>query len=401
MAEHVRIAALMQRGILTMGDGYRTKRSEHGQPGHRIIRVADVRDGNVFLDGDDFVSDEYTPQMGAKVAIPGDVLLTTKGTVGRVAVMPVTDEPAVYSPQLCYFRIIDRSVLDPGYLRYWFGSQEFLAQASFLQGNTDMAPYISLSDLRAATITLPSLPEQTSIAAVLGVLDDKIAANTRLAAIADALASARFDKAVEGTGMSEESFADVAHVGGGATPRSKVPEFWDGGVRWLTPTDVTALPGPYVWETKRTISEKGLAAISSSLYPRGTIFMTSRATIGAFAIAEEPMAANQGFIALQPRDGVSRYWLFHEMRSRVPEFLDHANGATFLELSRGNFKKLRVRRLSIEAERRFEAEARVLHERASAALRENSVLSATRDTLLPQLMSGKLRVREAAEMAGL
>src|SRR5690606_22250760 len=104
MAEHVTIAALMQRGILTMGDGYRTKRSEHGQPGHRIIRVADVRDGNVFLDGDDLVSDEYTPQMGAKVAIPGDVLLTTKGTVGRVAVMPATDEPAVYSPQLCYFR---------------------------------------------------------------------------------------------------------------------------------------------------------------------------------------------------------------------------------------------------------------------------------------------------------
>ncbi len=248
---------------------------------------------------------------------------------------------------------------------------------------------------------LPTIDQQLAIAEVLGALDDKIGANTRLAATVGDLSAVSFARAVVGVGLSDETFGDVAEVGGGATPRSNVPEHWDGGVRWLTPTDVTALTGPYVWHTKRTISAEGLAAISSPLYPRGTIFMTSRATIGAFAIAEEPMAANQGFIALQPRDGVSRYWLFHEMRSRVPEFLDHANGATFLELSRGNFKKLRVRRLSIEAERRFEAEARVLHERASAALRENSVLSATRDTLLPQLMSGKLRVREAAEMAGL
>lgn len=262
--------------------------------------------------------------------------------------------------------------------------------------------HLNVADVRSYLLPgLPTIDQQLAIAEVLGALDDKIGANTRLAATVGDLSAVSFARAVVGVGLSDETFGDVAEVGGGATPRSNVPEHWDGGVRWLTPTDVTALTGPYVWHTKRTISAEGLAAISSPLYPRGTIFMTSRATIGAFAIAEEPMAANQGFIALQPRDGVSRYWLFHEMRSRVPEFLDHANGATFLELSRGNFKKLRVRRLSIEAERRFEAEARVLHERASAALRENSVLSATRDTLLPQLMSGKLRVREAAEMAGL
>ncbi len=286
--------------------------------------------------------------------------------------------------------------VDTAFLKYALALTDI---TGYLTGSAQ--PKLSRGSMDAIRLRVPDLSVRRAIAEVLGALDDKIAANSRLAATADALASARFAQAVEGTGLSEETFADVAHIGGGATPRSKVPEYWDGGVRWLTPTDVTALTGPYVWETKRTISEEGLAAISSLLYPRGTIFMTSRATIGAFAIAEEPMAANQGFIALQPRDGVSRYWLFHEMRSRVPEFLDHANGATFLELSRGNFKKLRVRRLSIEAERRFEAEARVLHERASAALRENSVLSATRDTLLPQLMSGSFRVREAAEMAGL
>jgi len=357
-----------------------------------------VRDGVLDLSEARYVDEEtYSRWMPIPVKC-GDVLLTSEAPLGRVARVR-GNAPLVLGQRLFGLRGKD-GVLDNGFLYYALQTDQLKSELGGRATGTTVVG-IRQSALRDVRISLPQFSTQRAIANVLGALDDKIAANTRLAATADALASARFAQAVEGAGLSEETFADVAHIGGGATPRSKVPEYWDGGVRWLTPTDVTALPGPYVWDTKRTISEEGLAAISSPLYPRGTIFMTSRATIGAFAIAEEPMAANQGFIALQPRDGVSRYWLFHEMRSRVPEFLDHANGATFLELSRGNFKKLRVRRLSIAAERRFEAEARVLHERASAALRENSVLSATRDTLLPQLMSGKLRVNEAAEIARL
>ncbi len=241
----------------------------------------------------------------------------------------------------------------------------------------------------------PPLCEQRAIAEVLGSLDDKIATNTKLATTADELACAEFLKAAASAKSGSRTYADVASVGGGGTPRSTVPEYWDGDVLWLTPTDVTGLNGPYVSRTSRTITEAGLAATSSALYPVGSIFMTSRATIGAFAVAEAPMAVNQGFIVVQPHDERLRYWLFHEMRSRVSEYLDHANGATFMELSRGNFKKLPVTLADEQTMFTFGARVAPLHARASAALHENSALATTRDALLPALMSGRLRVSDA------
>lgn len=91
---------------------------------------------------------------------------------------------------------------------------------------------------------------------------------------------------------------------------------------------------PYLTTTKRKITDAGLASCSSPLYPAGSILMTSRATIGAFAITQRPMAVNQGFIVVNPKDPDLKWWLIHEMRSRVDEFHAQANGATFLELPR-------------------------------------------------------------------
>lgn len=123
--------------------------------------------------------------------------------------------------------------------------------------------------------------------------------------------------------------------------------------------------------------------------------MTSRATIGAFAFAEAPMAVNQGFIVVEPKNPALKFWIFHEMRSRTAEFTAMANGATFLELSRGNFKKFQVRLTDPKRMRKFGAKAESLHAAGRNAFRENQTLAATRDALLPQLMSGNVRVKRA------
>ena len=167
MAE-VTIAALSEAGALTFGDGYRTKRSEHGRPGYRILRVADVADGRVDLDGPDFVSDEYQRAIGSKLSQAGDVLLTTKGTVGRVAIFPADVEQVVYSPQLCFFRVTDTSTIHPRFLAYWFKSEAFVRQASHRANNTDMAAYINLGDIASLSLDLPGSSEQQAIAEVLG-----------------------------------------------------------------------------------------------------------------------------------------------------------------------------------------------------------------------------------------
>lgn len=281
---------------------------------------------------------------------------------------------------------------DPRWLFHLFEATDL---SGFDSGSVQ--PMLNRNYIAQVRVIVPPLPEQQAIADVLGALDDKIAANTALAATATQLASAEFTMAAR-QATEAATFADVADVSGGGTPSTKNEEFWGGGIWWATPTDMTALTGPYLEATSRTITEAGLAACNSRLFSPGAILMTSRATIGALAVNSVPTALNQGFIVVEPHDSRLRWWLFHEMESRVDEFISWANGATFLELSRSNFKRLRVRLPSAEIRDRFASRAGVLHDVARVALTENRTLAATRDALLPKLMSGRLRVAKAEKI---
>jgi type I restriction enzyme S subunit len=182
-------AELAARGSLLINDGYRTKVTELGRPGYPVLRVAEIAEGSVTPSYGDFVRLEYRDKIGYKLSQSGDVLLTTKGTVGRRAIMPSLPAEFAYSPQLCFFRALDDSI-DNRWLYYWLGGSEFWQQAAGVAQQTDMAPYISLRDLRAIEIEPPPIEEQRGIAATLGALDDKIESNHRLSDLVLDLAEA-------------------------------------------------------------------------------------------------------------------------------------------------------------------------------------------------------------------
>lgn len=152
-------------GLLTLSDGYRTKRTEYGQPGLRILRAGDVRDGEVHAGGPDFVSEHRATQVGAKASQGWDVIVTTKGTVGRVAVVPPHCEQLVYSPQICFFRSRGPELLDQGFLAGWIRSAGFHVQSELVMYKSDMAPYISLTDMRAIEMPVPVIDTQHRIGA--------------------------------------------------------------------------------------------------------------------------------------------------------------------------------------------------------------------------------------------
>ncbi|MEU7647499.1 restriction endonuclease subunit S [Streptomyces huasconensis] len=392
MAERtVSLAELVDENQIEVGAG-RPRSVSQELP---ILRVADVLDGKIG-------SPDFSPSLesydsgdhGPKVSRPGDIVLTVKGTVGRVALIPGEAPRYAYSPQLCYFRPRADGPLMARYLYYWFRSADFWTQANALKGQTDMADFISLGDIFSLKLRVPSRSQQEDVVSVLGGLDDKIAVNECIAAKSLDLADAQFYRASRGLEFSAETFGSVAAVVGGGTPSTKVEDYWGGGIAWTTPSDVTALSSPYLFETGRTITAAGLDNCASQLYPAHSIFMTSRATIGAFALPQIPAAVNQGFIVVLPPSDEMRWWLLHEMRSRVDEMISLANGSTFLELSRKNFKAMSIRLPSGESLIKFARIAAPLHQRAAQASAEIRALSALRDTLLPQLMSGKLRVRD-------
>lgn len=362
--------------------------------GVALIRSQNVLDNSMKVEDIARVGPEAAVALSGVAVATGDVLLNITGdSVARCALVNPGLLPARVNQHVAIIRT--GPTLDSRFL------QRFLVNPSVKEhllsiatsGGTRNA--LTKSQIGALEVSVPPIAEQRAIAEVLGALDDKITANSKLAQNALSLADTTFEAAVRAVVMSDHTFETLATVSGGGTPSTKVDEYWNGAVAWATPTDVTGLPGPYLTATSRKITSEGLQACASKLFEPGAILMTSRATIGAFAINEVPTAVNQGFIVVEPNESVLRYWLLHEMRSRVPEFLSWANGATFLELSRGKFKKLPVRLPSDGRLAHFDASVAPLHGVASAAHSESRTLAATRDALLPHLMSGRLTVGDA------
>ena len=359
-----------------------------------LLRLAGLKPGASLLDGCNYLDAAKVDRKWSHFRVEaGDVLLSTSASLGEVAVVNESAVGAIPYTGIIRFRPNGDKV-SPRFIRFLLTDPSFKRQIEAM-GVGSVMRHFGPSHLRHMTVTFPPVADQDCIADVLGALDDKIAANQLAAATAVRLADALFASATREVEGSSCTFADVAEIGGGGTPSTKIETYWNGGIPWATPTDVTALEGPYLQRTARMITEAGLSACSSTLYPAGSILMTSRATIGAFAVAEVPTAVNQGFIVVNARSPESQMWLFHEMRSRVDEFISLANGATFLELSRGRFKALPVRLANKEVIRGFGKQASVIHQKAAHALEESRSLASLRDTLLPALMSGKIRVRDA------
>ena len=281
---------------------------------------------------------------------------------------------------------------------------------------------------------IPKMPieEQREIAAVLGALDDKIELNRKTAATLEAMARAlyrswfvdfdpvtaksegrapahmppttaaffpdRFGDDGLPEGWEATTIGEVAKIVGGATPKTSEPTFWDGGEHlWATPKDLSALAQPVLFDTGRKITDAGLAKVSSGLSPAGTVLLSSRAPIGYLAIAKKPVAVNQGFIALRETSEISSVEAYFWCAENMDLILANANGSTFQEISKKNFRPLPYTRAPAPVRQAFQEQAGGLFDRISVAFEENQTLATLRDTLLPRLMSGELRVGEARD----
>ncbi|MEJ8568628.1 restriction endonuclease subunit S [Elongatibacter sediminis] len=185
------VSELISEGKLIVGDGYRAKISELARDGLPFARAGNINDGFQFLSGDCFPAEEL-PRVGNKVSQPGDVVFTSKGTVGRFAFVRPETPRFVYSPQLCFWRSCDKELIHSRFLYYWMFGREFFVQFKGVAGQTDMAEYVSLTDQRRMHITLPSPAEQRAIARILGTLDDKIELNRRMSETLEAMTRALF-----------------------------------------------------------------------------------------------------------------------------------------------------------------------------------------------------------------
>jgi type I restriction enzyme, S subunit len=370
------------------------------------------------------VSDHHSV---AKVKGPG-VVTGRYGTIGEVFFVQEDFWPLNTTLYVCDFK-----GNDPRFVSYLLRTVNFLAYS-----DKAAVPGVNRNHLHSARVFVPTkVSEQQAIARVLGTLDDKIELNHRMNGTLEGMARALFNSwfvdfdpvraKVEGRtcGLPEgiaslfpESFAlseegeipsgwqfkpigELATVNGGSTPSTKEPSYWEGGTHfWATPKDLSALETPVLLDTERKITDSGLTQIASGLLPAGTVLMSSRAPIGYLAIAEIPVAINQGFIAMRAEKGVSNLFLLRWAEWAHDLIVSRANGSTFLEISKSSFRPILVAAPSDAVMKEFDRIARLLHSRIVSNERASRTLAKLRDALLPKLVSGELRIPDVERIIG-
>jgi len=143
-------------------------------------------------------------------------------------------------------------------------------------------------------------------------------------------------------GWEMKKLGEVCKVVNGGTPKTGVPEYWDGRHRWITPAEMGKRLSPYISETERMISDLGLRNSSAQLLPPNSVILSSRAPIGHLVINTVPMGTNQGCKGLIPRSQIEAKFLYHFLSSIVDLLNSLGTGATFKELSGGKLKEVTI-----------------------------------------------------------
>ncbi|MFC9086327.1 restriction endonuclease subunit S [Nocardiopsis dassonvillei] len=415
------IGTLVEEGALEFGDGYRTKRPELGTPGLPILRVAEVLDGRISPAFTDHVQNSHIKKMGQKVSQPGDIVLTTKGTVGRVAIMPDSSPKFIYSPQVCYFRVNEKASIDRGFLYNWLKSDQFWQQASSLMSQTDMAAYLNMADIRSLRITLPELWTQRSIAAALGALDDKIAANERISEASETLGSALFEKffseasefVLSDTPLPQGwSSSNLDHLTSeietGRRPKGGIAKY-ETGIPSIGAESIRKL-GKFDFSKVKYIPEDFFSSMKSGVIKDRDILVYKdggkpgdfkpKVSMFGHGFPFNKMAINEHVYRVQMAPELGQnfgyYWLSSKPIMGIMRNL--GTGVAIPGMNSTSFKSLPVVSPPDELVERFNDAVNPLTTSALKAASESRTLAELRDTLLPQLMSGKLRVKDAEKI---
>ncbi len=365
----------------------------------------------------------------------GDVFLTrTSETMDELGMSCVAlhDVPdATFNGFTKRLRPKREDVVLPEYAGYFFRSRDFRED---IMSMTTMSTRASLNNemLGRLKIKIPPASIQSAIGGMLLSLDHKIELNRRMNETLEAMARAIFndwfvdfgptrakaegrepylapelwdlfpdslDDEGKPAGWSLSEIGKEVEVVGGATPSTKEPAFWEGGEHhWATPKDLSKLESPVLLDTDRKITDSGVRKISSGLLPVGTVLLSSRAPIGYLAIAEVPTAVNQGFIAMVCRKRLPNVFVLFWCYENLDYIKGISGGSTFAEISKKAFRPVPVVVPSEQTLAAYEGLVRPLYDRVAANMKESASLAQTRDLLLPKLMSGEIRLRDAEQV---
>ena len=395
---------LIRERALEIGDGYRAKNSEFGEDGLPFARAGNVNGDFNFVDAD-ILDSKSVAKAKEKVSRSEDSVITTKGTFGRVAFVRGDTPKFVYSPQLCYWRVLDPATIEPRFLYYWLQGPEFYSQAFQIKSSTDMADYASLRDQRDMRITLPTPATQRKIAAILSAYDELIENNKRRIALLEKMAEeiyrewfvrlrfpghekVKFRKGLP-EGWKLSPFSDLVTI----NPLERIDKAEE--VPFVAMEDL-ALDSMYFTSTQSRKGGQGSKFRNDDvLFPRITPSVENGKR-GFVMILQEGQVAlgSTEFIVFRQKTLTPEHIFFvtcsGEFRKNAELSMTGASGRQRVQENCFSFFLVKVPPVDIR--NRFSNVVRPFFSQVRLLSQQNENLQKTRDLLLPRLISGKLSV---------
>jgi type I restriction enzyme, S subunit len=357
---------------------------------------------------------------------PGDLVVCEGGEPGRCAIWTGSRGMKI---QKALHRIRPKATLNNYFLFYWFCHA---AKTGLIEPYFTGTTIKHLSGRAVAALEVPLLPieMQVAIAGILKSLDDRISllreTNTTLEAIAQALFKSWFvdfdpvhakqqGNAPQGMDAAtaalfpdsfEESelgdvpkgwrilpFTETVKVIGGGTPKTSISEYWDGEIPWFSVVDAPTITDVFVIDTAKHISAEGLNKSSTKLLAEGTTIISARGTVGRLALVGREMAMNQSCYGLRGKADDAYFTYFSTYRL-VESLKQRSHGSVFDTITTETMKGVFVIYPDSDVIDAFEMTLNPVMNRIKTNLEQAQTLATLRDTLLPRLMSGQLRLPE-------
>ncbi|SDY29771.1 restriction endonuclease subunit S [Tindallia californiensis] len=340
---------------------------------------------------------------------------------GKTAQVTILDDDEIAFGSTEYIVLRNKKeITDNNYIFYLALSQYIRDTAIKSMTGTSGRQRAQTDVVENTKIMLPPLEEQKAIAHILSTLDDKIEVNSQINRTLENIAQVIFkqwfvdfefpnedgepykssggemfesDLGMIPKGWEVGTLKDIGEIIGGGTPsKSKEHYFAENGIPWITPKDLSNNKNKFIDRGALDISEEGLKNSSAKLMPEGTVLFSSRAPIGYIAIAKNPVTTNQGFKSIVPRKLYGTEFVYRILLSNLDKIESRASGSTFKEISGGELKKIEVVLPTQNVINNFNLIVADMSKLISINEDSSKKLTNIRDSLLPKLMSGEIRV---------
>jgi type I restriction enzyme S subunit len=416
-----------QGGIQTGPFGSQLHRSDYTENGVPVIMPTNISAGRINDEGISRVSNAMADQLKRHRLREGDIIFSRRGEVDKCAVI-TSREVGWLCGTGCLLARVDRKLADARYIGYHISLP---ATRGWLRQNAVglVMPNLNTAILERIPIHAPDRHEQEKIADLLASLDAKIDLSRETAATLDEMARAlfkswfvdfdpvrakaagldtglsakiakffpdRFDDSGLPEGWHVESLLKFAALISGGTPKTDDPAYWDGSIPWASAKDVSQCPTQFLLSTERTITQRGLDESSTKLVPAlSTVVVARGATTGRHRLLGFDMAMNQTCYALRAKD-VHNFWLYCAFSNSIEKIVQSSHGSVFDTITTVTLNNADIIAGSPNIRAEFEILVTPIFSKILATTKESDELLSLRDALLPRLLSGQLRVEDAA-----